>query len=1533
MASILDIAKKKKAQVEADIAKAAAAVARGGKAVLTAKAQAEQKLQTFGRTQVRPAVVAAPKKVAPVVTAIAKGGKQYATGLAKGDVGQAFGDERLNNTAAGVTANTILGLPKAGKEVLFPTRGYTEKELAEAKPTASQYAQGLPKTVAEIADALGDLPTLSPAYQRNAERFSKTKIGSKLADAGAAIARYGKPTSVEEAKAMRLADVAGFLPVGSLKAVKAFDDIPEQLRPLAQEAAKYKSADAFVKAQGKALYHGSPKADVIRKEGFKLPTSAKEQTDAPVYGEGVYFSSKRGGAYDTTRSGVNTIEGYVPKDLNLYRATDKDAFTLKTKDLKEKGYDGIEVSFPSGEKHFVVFDPAKVRTREMLTDLYDKVHGTKTEIVPNVLKPLQALARKSKTQEEFIANANLNGNIAQALGERYKGDGIEELLGDFYAKTTKPAAEAVEEAVDTSVRRVDQLIAEGKIRVVSRNGTETYQYKKGDKWTTAPTDEDAVLRLTNYEKGRPVLTGTKPATKAAKESPIEAVASRKPAPPIAKSEGEVRSIEAAAERHLGTLDEPARKGVSSLPEIIEKSATPVKAKVNLLDYIRTPDRVLTKIGFGTEAKQLKAAYNAYAKELPKNIDKITDWSKRAPAKGAEERIFKWLDGQAITLSPSERAVASEIKDWLRDWADRLGLPEDNRIAHYITHIFDEQLIAKEFDEDLAKIISERIPSAVYDPFLEKRLGAQGFKEDVWAALDAYVKRATRKTHLDPVLERIQAKSGSSVEFSPLEESQFRYIQRYINSVNMRPTELDNILDNTIKSMFGYRFGQRPVTRLTSLLRRMTYRGMLGLNPGSALRNLSQGINTYAVLGEKYTALGYASLFKKGAMKELADEGVLANNFIQDRTLSATKKAMEKIDKGLFVFFDGAEKINRGAAYFGAKRKALNAGKTPEEAIQYAKDIVAKTQFNFSSVDTPVAMSSDIVKTLAQFQTYTVKQTEFLAEMAKNKDFIGLTRYGVAGMAFVYTIGQAFGMEPKELIPSLRLGPPPSLKLPWEVTKAVLDVPDKYGKDRDLAQKGEDIFKSAIGLFPAGTQMKKTFEGLMSVAEGGSFDKNGKLQFAQNMSLGGKVQSILFGKYAGDNSEAYFDKLEGKITPQEQAMKDYYEQVQALKAAGKPDEAVALFESLSEDQKVLYKSYRQKYMAKETAAGKQAILPEFQRIRALKARDPQAAVAEYEKLSDQQKKYYQLVKKQVERDEAAARAEKPEYVDGEVQTPRGIIGTVTTYAKAIGKDPMTAFEAMFTDEELNYVAGNVVVLKRLPAFEEGGSQDKAEALAAKQGIDRSTAKLDHVVPLQLGGDNGDDNLQLVPTEIWETYTPVENYLGKLVRDGKIGRKAAQDAIKAFKAGKQTFEEIQGLFGVPAAEAAEKPRSGEEVTVEEPRVKITRAQRNNNPLNIKLSPKTATYAGAESTDPNPASDGGHFIVFASAQDGFNAAKQLLTSEVYEGLPLDAALKKWSNKGYGAEIVPQYADLAVEELDEEQLQEVVIAMARAEGYFNES
>ena len=103
--------------------------------------------------------------------------------------------------------------------------------------------------------------------------------------------------------------------------------------------------------------------------------------------------------------------------------------------------------------------------------------------------------------------------------------------------------------------------------------------------------------------------------------------------------------------------------------------------------------------------------------------------------------------------------------------------------------------------------------------------------------------------------------------------------------------------------------------------------------------------------------------------------------------------------------------------------------------------------------------------------------------------------------------------------------------------------------------------------------------------------------------------------------------------------------------------------------------------------------------------------------------------------------------------------------------------------------------------------------------------------------------------------------------------------------------------------------------------TAAARNNNPSNIKWNPrgfnKTLDKMGIEYEVGSKATDGGEFIKFKTLEDGLKAHLKLLEIYGQKGYTVDEGLKKWSNNGYGANIVPgidknkSMADLSIEEL----------------------
>lgn len=794
--------------------------------------------------------------------------------------------------------------------------------------------------------------------------------------------------------------------------------------------------------------------------------------------------------------------------------------------------------------------------------------------------------------------------------------------------------------------------------------------------------------------------------------------------------------------------------------------TPVKYKIGLLDYFRTPDRVLQKIGLGNLVKPLRHAYESYLAELPAHIDLIKSWEKRTTEKGANQRIFRYLDGQTNKdyfsgknierLSPKEMEVAQEIQTYLKEWASRLGLPEDKQISHYITHIFGIGVNEKEFDEDIAKIIDKKVAGSVYDPFLQERLGKKGYIEDTWRALDAYVKRATRKANMDPVLERIKEASKR------LELSQENFMKRYVDKINMRPTEMENLVDNTIKQAVGYKLGQRPVASISSALRKMVYRSALGLNIGSAVKNLTQGVNSYAKLGEKYTAIGYFKLMTLGT-GELNDVGVLSQDMIQDRTISATKKNMEKVDKALFSLFDLTEKINRGSAYYGAKQRAIDQGKSEMEAIEIAKKLVRDTQFNFGSIDVPVGMNDSITKVLTQFLSFGTKQTEFFAEMAKKKEWAGIIRYIVASTLIVGTIGKALNIKAQDFIPGAsifsRLGQtPPALSLPWAIIKAGVNAPDQYGKSRTLTQKGKDIVSQIP--YPAKVQIEKSIKG----AKAASLETG----------LMSKVRSTVFGSMKGSDSDKILSNiskasasartklsaLDSSIVNPAQVAWD-----EVKKAGVGTDAADKVVGDLSDEEYKAYaliKSADDNYWM-DIAKKVVPVVQQADKIGFGKTKADDLVNA----LSDDEYKIYGQVKNSLYgSDDAGQRT----------WDQQGFVQHVTNIAKGWSTSPLQAFDDLVHgDWKIVEQKNGQIIVDRMPLT-------ASEADKKAVGKANKDYKLDHIIPLASGGTNRASNLQIIKTEDWAGNTNTEDYLSNALKNRTITGSQAREYIIRYKGGK-------------------------------------------------------------------------------------------------------------------------------------------------------
>lgn len=159
-------------------------------------------------------------------------------------------------------------------------------------------------------------------------------------------------------------------------------------------------------------------------------------------------------------------------------------------------------------------------------------------------------------------------------------------------------------------------------------------------------------------------------------------------------------------------------------------------------------------------------------------------------------------------------------------------------------------------------------------------------------------------------------------------------------------------------------------------------------------------------------------------------------------------------------------------------------------------------------------------------------------------------------------------------------------------------------------------------------------------------------------------------------------------------------------------------------------------------------------------------------------------------------EAPEFPEANKDAD-SVIGRVVGWAEGFGSDPVDAFNKLVMQgETFRRLENGAIIVKRM-------DKKLSEAERRRLGGGGKEVRLDHTVPLEIGGTNAQSNLRLVTTEEWSHYTPVENYLGKALHDGAIDRKAAAELITNFKNGNISKEDVIKAVGKPFTEPEPKP----------------------------------------------------------------------------------------------------------------------------------
>ena len=570
-----------------------------------------------------------------------------------------------------------------------------------------------------------------------------------------------------------------------------------------------------------------------------------------------------------------------------------------------------------------------------------------------------------------------------------------------------------------------------------------------------------------------------------------------------------------------------------------------------------------------------------------------------------DNIVDYLEGKVEHLNvPGHERAAKEIRgmlDEVKPWLKENGYGTINDF--YFPHMRenDPKGLANLFDESqLAK------GELGIGSLKSRKKGDEEYSKDVWKVLGDYFNGINQAKNIEPSLRKIESVS-TQLKLASAEHKNFEayagFLDNYINQIKGKnQSNIEKAFDaqfghNAFKKSTGAiravnamaTLGLSPVTALRQMTQEIATVG--NLNPKWAGVGMVNGARMLA---------------SKEGRKELKLSGVLDEGTglkdLKGLTQSKAGKAFDKVSDGLMSMVSTMDNIMRAQAYAGAKAKGLKlngakwerwaneAGLTGQaaqdfvqkKAMEYGTKATVDTQFITSKVDAPAAFNGPGMRTLTQLATFDGKQAGFLIRMGLKpikdvkagnyrlvaNDMGKLIAMGATAWGVQATLGQFIGMKETDHIPF------------YDQIQAWTNIEgkDEKGFERDqknkfrrspamtllfgdgnknpgplgaLAKKdkGEGVKefwdKNWQLIVPAGTQAKRTTEGIKSVEEGVVKNDKGNTRFVQNQDQGNALKAAILGKYATENGQKWLK--EGSFSAVKESQQQKIESLDSSKA--------------------------------------------------------------------------------------------------------------------------------------------------------------------------------------------------------------------------------------------------------------------------------------------------------------------------------------------------------------------------------------------------
>lgn len=766
---------------------------------------------------------------------------------------------------------------------------------------------------------------------------------------------------------------------------------------------------------------------------------------------------------------------------------------------------------------------------------------------------------------------------------------------------------------------------------------------------------------------------------------------------------------------------------------------------------------------------------------------------------------------------------------------QFGYPEIGKRTDYFRHFDEVNFITKNYGLISNK---DQLPTAIAGkseffkpgkPFSTAELSRTGnsTKYDAIGGFDNYLDTVSRQIfHIDSIqrgraLERYienAAKAGDRLG-TPLHlQGIVQNLREYVNNgLAGKKASLDRVLEH---------YTGRPVLQAFHTISRLIGKNIIVGNLSTALSHIVTlpliGATTDKIPLGKGLISTLVSPLRAESFSTIdgQESSFLTRRYPVEQTMRTVPQSAEH---ALSYFFELTDKFKARLAvaskYYEGIRNGLSKTVAMEQADRYAGKVIG----DYSLGQRPNVMNAQTMSIIAQFQlglndsmsvlfhdipgdeknfgTFTDEYGNTHEKISYNKwkivnKFIqfaifsflfnqalknirgsgkgldpidlGLTLSGLNEEGQGQTLGHRLGAATKDLAGELPFVSAFTGNFPLATT---LSQPVKDMQAGNYKKATEDVlamFASPIG---GGLQAKKTYEGIQAYKQGYVTSAKGVPQFPIKKGVGTAIQSAVFGPSGSSTAQSFY-KTKGAKNP----IQSTYEELKQLKQEGKTEEAQSILDNLSTQEQTDLKKYIATQKTQATKNREVELIPLVQQIKNLKAAGKiDEAQTLLDKVPEEDHKAFLGAIKLIKT--ANKKTENTFGGGSSTWDKQTFIAHVVNIAKASTLHPIEFFSNVFDgagDWRVTGTRGNQIIVNRMPE-----SASEANKRAASK--DNSEWKLDHIWPLEAGGNNSVDNLQLIPTSQWSSNTAVENLIAaKLASNTINGAKAKEFAIR-FKAG--------------------------------------------------------------------------------------------------------------------------------------------------------